>query len=216
MENKDVGDFSENVRFIELNEPLNLVDIIETEVKTPFHAANSQLWRVNIFKLNNSNEYVFILTIHHGLADGKNANALLVEYMKILQEFLLGKSILDAEEYEIKLSLEDLMLSQKDSLNYVPNDLERSFFNKMLTPRHLKVELNAQSETHGKFEFFKIDSSKLEKLISKMKNLVPQTKLTSVLACIICLAIKYSLSKLYSLKKEEKTAIKMQFFIMTK
>jgi hypothetical protein len=216
VENRDI---SKNVQFIELNEAPNLVDIIEIEVKTPFYTETGQLWRVKILKLNNSNEYVFILTIHHGLADGKNANALLVEYLKILQEFLLGKSILEkGKEYEIKLSLEDLIRRQKDSFNYVPerNDLERSFFNEMLTPRHLKEDLNVPSETHGKFEFFKIDSSKLEKLISKMKNLVPQTKLTSVLVCIICLAIKYSFIKLYPLKKEDKTVSKMQFFIMIK
>jgi len=161
---------NENVEFFEMTESLNLVDTVEIEVKTPFNSEIGQLWRMKIFKLFNSNEYIFMLTVHHGLADGKNLNALLVEYLKILQELLVEKIVKDEEKEDksefCEFSLEDLIFRQKEAFVYIPNLIERSVAGDMITPRNLKDDTYSNAyETHGKFDFFKLEPVKLEKLI---------------------------------------------------
>ena len=80
-----------NIELVEEKEQtLLLTHLIESELKKKFDANADLYWRMKIVKskrcqVAGSSEYSFIFTIHHSLADGKNAYAILVEYLHILQ-----------------------------------------------------------------------------------------------------------------------------------
>ena len=203
-----------NIEFTNLNDVLNLKDLIETEVKTSFHKS---LWRMKILKLMNATDYVLLFTIHHGLSDGKNAYALLMEFIGILQALLLRQSILHVNEF-CEFSLEDLVfkLKHEDSLKTINDSelLKNSLKNRTIMPKHVKCETFngiCSSSSHGKFDYFVLDSIRLDKLIFQMKCKAPKSKLTSVLACILCLAFKNTFKKHVEHEWDEAS---IQFYLM--
>ena len=100
-----------------------------------------------------TNEYYFIFTTHHSIADGRNCYELMVQFMNILGALLENKTCEDINEnvQETKLSINELIANFLKDTNHKSKKIEHQ---PKLVHRLPNNVGNTVNGVHGKLECF--------------------------------------------------------------
>ena len=184
-----------NLDMVELEDRLKWPEIVENELRTPLDNVNGPLWRMKVLKTpsdekSDENEYIFVFTSHHAIADGRNCYDLMLQFLNILSAHL-EKTTAEKEEekvQEAKHCMEELVHDFQARSDYVSKPTEKSpakFIHRI--PDGIG---NKENGLHGRMDYFSVDKVVLTRLLAKMKLKASQAKLTSLLMSILCLAYK--------------------------
>ena len=170
------------------------MEIIENELVTPLDYDNGPLWRMKIVKISEkevtrkNNEYHFIFTSHHSIADGRSCYELIAQFFNILGLLLENKTIVDLNEsvQETNHSIDELSKSYQAQLGYIGKMEDETHYEHRI-PGNVG---NKESKAPLKLECIFLESVKLNKILERLKSKAPKAKLTSFLITLLCLAYK--------------------------
>lgn len=180
-----------NVEIIETYDTLKWKEVMDQEIIAPFDLTKGPLWRLKVIKLINNDaenigfNHVFILTSQHSIGDGRSMFTLSIQLLDIIGALIENRKCPEMDSIEQSLfSVEDFIKQKTFEIN-LSDEVKLDDENRI--PDCFGDQV---SGTHGKMEYFALESEKLSKLLKKTKENCKNAKLTGVLQTLIALALK--------------------------
>jgi hypothetical protein len=164
--------------------------VLEIELDHKFDLINGPLWAVRVIQQADNNKFAFIFTTHHSIGDGKNLFTIFTQYVDLVAQLLENDAVqlIQSATIESNKNMEEMVYEYKSKENY-RSLLEANEYNENVNKLSFKMG-NEKLENKARFDFFKLDKSKVEKLLAKMKKETKNTKLTSILQTIFSICLR--------------------------
>jgi len=179
----------ENIQLEETVNDYYWKEVLEIELDHKFDLINGPLWSIRVIRHTDTNSFAFVFITHHSIGDGKNLFTIFTQYVDLVAQLLESDNEhIELTPIESKKYMEEMVHEYKLKENYrsllVPNE-----YNENVNKLSFKLG-NEQLQNKARFDFFKLDKLKVNKLLEKMKKETNGAKLTSVLQTIFSICLR--------------------------
>lgn len=195
MDPELIFNFDKTVQLIETEDAREWERLIQE--RQIFDKNKGHLWKLKLVKINNHQEldynYVLILTTQHSTTDGRNGYEISRRLLNIIGSLVLGQTCPEMDENNVVFPKYNT-----DELVEQTHKLDKDFKPVPVLDKVNRISASfsdPDAENLTRLRHFIVPSEKFKKLLKKMKENSKETKMTSVLSMVCCLAYKNLLKR---------------------